>query len=262
LNLSSLTSLALSPWDLALLVVVTVMGTVLAYVTDPKWKAFLLGLPFPFTIANLSLAQRVGPSHVLGMLVLLLFTNLVRWLHYSAKVPIVPAIALSIGVYIAAGSLLNRFVPRSAPVFWIVFGLTLAGGIVLLALLPHRQETAYRSPLPVPMKIAAIAGVVGLIVVLKQVLGGFMTMFPMVGTIAAYEARHSLWTIGRQIPILIVTAGPMIAVMWVAQHWLGASIPVSLAAGWAAFLAIMIPLTIVQMRGAGRDRSGETPAHP
>jgi len=241
---------ALSPWDLALLVVVTIMGTLLAYINDPKWKAFLLGLPFPFTIANLSLAQQVGPSHVLGMVVLLLFTNLVRWLHYSGKVPIVPAIALSVGVYIGAGSLLNWLVPSSAAVFWIAFGLTLCAGILLLVLLPHRRETAHRSPLPVPVKIAAIAGVVAVIVVLKQVLGGFMTMFPMVGTIAAYEARHSLWTIGRQIPILIVTAGPMMAVMWVAQHCLQASIPLSLAAGWVVFLAIMIPLSIAQMRGA------------
>jgi len=145
---------ALSPWDLALLVVGTIMGTLLAYINDPKWKAFLLGLPFPFTIANLSLAQQVGPSHVLGMVVLLLLTNLVRWLHYSGKVPIVPAIALSVGVYIGAGSLLNWLVPSSAAVFWIVFGLTLCAGILLLVLLPHRRETAHRSPLPVPVKIA------------------------------------------------------------------------------------------------------------
>lgn len=243
-------SLSLSPWDLALLVVVTIMGTLLAYITDPRWKAFLVGLPFPFTIANLSLSQQIGPSHVLGMVVLLLFTNLVRWLHYGAKTPIVPAIALSVGIYIAAGSILNRFVPRSALVFWIVFGLTLFGGVLLLVLLPHRVEPAHRSPLPVPVKVAAIAGVVALIVVLKQVLGGFMTMFPMVGTIAAYESRHSLWTISRQIPILIATAGPMMAVMWVAQHCLHASIPVSLAAGWVAFLAVMTPVTIVQMRQA------------
>jgi hypothetical protein len=213
-------------------------------------KAFLLGLPFPFTIANLSLAEQIGPSHVLGMAVLLLFTNLVRWLHYSARVPIVPAIALSAGVYIAAGSLLNAFVPRNTLVFWIVLGITLSAGVVLLVLLPHRLEQAHRSPLPVPVKVAAIAGVIAVIVVLKQVLGGFMTMFPMVATVAAYEARHSLWTIARQIPILIVTAGPMMAVMWVAQHCLHASITLSLAAGWVAFLAIMTPLSIVQMRGA------------
>ena len=227
--------LSLSPWDLVLLVVVTAMGTLLAYITDPKWKAFLLGLPFPFTCANLSLAEQIGPSHVLVMAVLLLFTNLVRWLHYAMKVPIVPAIAISVGVYIAVGSLLNRFIPKSSLVF-------------LLVLLPHRQEPAHRSPLPVPVKIAAIVGVVGVIVVLKQVLGGFMTMFPMVGTIAAYEARHSLWTISRQIPVLMVTAGPIMAAMWLAQHFLHASIPVSLLVGWGIFLAIMIPVTVDQMR--------------
>jgi hypothetical protein len=100
----------------------------------------------------------------------------------------------------------------------------------------------------VAVKIAAVAGVVAVIVVLKRTLGGFMTMFPMVGTIAAYEARHSLWTIGRQIPILMATAGPMMAMMWVAQYGLHASIPISLAAGWVVFLAVMTPVTIAQMR--------------
>ena len=96
--------------------------------------------------------------------------------------------------------------------------------------------------------MAAILGVVAVIVLLKQLLGGFMALFPMVGTIAAYEARQSLWTIGRQIPILMTTAGPMMAAMWLAQHFLHASVPVSLLAGWGIFLAIMIPVTTYQMR--------------
>ncbi len=244
----------LSPWDLVLLVVVTIMGTLLAYITDPNWKAFLFGLPFPFTIANLSLAEQIGPSHVLGMMVLLLFTNLVRWLHYAVKVPIVPAIALSVGACIGVGSILNRFVPRSPLIFWVVLGLTLSAGVLLLVLLPPREEPAHRSSLTVPIKIAAVAGVVVVIVALKQVLGGFMTMFPMVGTIAAYEGRYSLWTISRQIPILIITAGPMMAVMWMAQHSLHASIPLSLIAGWGTFLAVMTPVSIAQMRRAGAMR--------
>ena len=100
------------------------------------------------------------------------------------------------------------------------------------------------------MKVAAIAGVVAVIIVLKQTLGGFMTMFPMVGAIAAYEARYSLWTMSRQIPIIMVTVGPMMAVMWVAQRCLRTSIPFSLLAGWVTFLAVMTPVMIVQMRQA------------
>jgi hypothetical protein len=78
-------------------------------------------------------------------------------------------------------------------------------------------------------------------------------MFPMVGTIAVYEARRSLWTISRQIPILIVTAGPMMAAMWLVQHFFHASIPLSLLAGWGVFLSIMAPVTLAQMRGARAD---------
>ena len=33
-----------SPWDLAPLAVVTAMGTVLAYLPDPKWKALLMDI--------------------------------------------------------------------------------------------------------------------------------------------------------------------------------------------------------------------------
>jgi hypothetical protein len=58
---------AFSPWDLALLAVVTAMGTLLAYLSDPRWKAFLLSLPFPFSLANLSLGEPIGPSHALGL---------------------------------------------------------------------------------------------------------------------------------------------------------------------------------------------------
>lgn len=248
----------ISPWDLVLLVIVTAMGTLLAYIPDPKWKAFLLGLPFPFSIASLSLGQPVGPSHVLGMAVLLLFVNLVRWLHDGARMPIVPAIVLSEAVYLGIASLLNLLVPKTPVMFWCSLGLLIVAGAVLLALLPQKQEPAFKSPMPIVGKIAAIAGVVVVIVVLKQVLGGFMTMFPMVGTIAVFEARRSLWTMSRQIPILIVTAGPMMAAMWLTQHFLHASIPLSLLAGWAIFLAIMIPLTFSQMRRAAAAASEAT----
>jgi hypothetical protein len=201
-------------------------------------------------MANLSLGEQVGPGHVMGMAALLLFTNMVRWLHDWRKIPIVASIALSAGAYLAAAVLLNRLVSTSPLEFWLIFALTFSAGVILLALLPHRREQAHRSPMPVLAKIAAIAGVIAAIVLLKRVLGGFMTMFPMVGTIAAYEARRSLWTISRQIPILIVTAGPMMAAMWVAQQMLHASIPASLGAGWAIFIAVMAPVTILQMRQA------------
>ena len=103
-----------SPWDLALLAVVTAMGTLLAYLPDPRWKALLMSLPFPFTLANLSLGEKVGPSHALGLFLLVLFAHLVRWLHRGLRLPIVAAIAISAGVYLGSAAPLNRFVPGPA----------------------------------------------------------------------------------------------------------------------------------------------------
>jgi hypothetical protein len=240
--------LSFSPWDLVLLVVVTAMGTLLAYVPNPRWKAFLVGLPFPFTIANLSLGQRIGPGQALGMAVLFLFMNVVRWLHDKAHLPIVLAIAIGELTYLGIATLLNLLVPNTPIAFWCSLGSVMLLAVLFLILLPRREEQGSRSPLPVAAKAAVIGGVVSVIVILKRLLGGFMAMFPMVGTIAVYEARHSLWTIGRQILVLAVTAGPMMAVMWLTQYLLNASIAASLAAGWVVFLAIMIPITVRQMR--------------
>lgn len=239
-----------SPWDLALLAVVTAMGTLLAYLPDPRWKAFLLSLPFPFTLANLSLGEPIGPSHALGLWSLLLFVHLVRWLHYGLRLPILAAIAVPAGLNLALGAALNRLVPRTGWVFWAALGPAVVVGAVLLRVLPRRREPAHRSPLPVAVKLAAIACLVALLVLLKRALGGFMTMFPMVATIAAYEARHSLHTVGRQVPVVMVTMGPMMAAMWLLQRAAGVSVPLSLLAGWGVFLALFAPITLAQLRAA------------
>jgi hypothetical protein len=235
------------------------MGTLMAYIPAPRWKAFLLSMPFPFTIANLSLGIPLGPSHALGLLVMLLFTHLVRWLNYGLKLAIFPAILISAAVYMGLGITLNHLVPPTPLAFWLFLVLDFALGVLLLRLLRHREEPSYRSPLPVAVKTLAVTGVVSLLVVMKKLLGGFMTMFPMVGVVAAYEARYSLWAIARQISVVMVTMPPMMGVMWLMQNRLGTTIAVSLAGGWAAFLAVLLPLTLIQNR---RLNARGSSAHP
>jgi hypothetical protein len=81
--------------DILLLLVVAIQSTVIAYVHAPRWKAFILALPFPFTVASLSVGAPVNASHAIGLILLLLFTHLVKTLHYDIHVPIVPAIVVS-----------------------------------------------------------------------------------------------------------------------------------------------------------------------
>jgi len=84
-------------WDIALLIVVSIQATLVAYVRQPRAKALLVTFPFPFSLAYLSVGRPVDATNVLGMALLLLFVHGVRWLHVHGKRHIVLAI---IGYYV------------------------------------------------------------------------------------------------------------------------------------------------------------------
>jgi len=71
-------------------------------------------------------------------------------------------------------------------------------------------------------------------------LQGFMTMFPMVGVVASYEARYSLGAVCRAIPDFMFAMVPMMAVVRLAQPQLG--LGVALCAGWLVFIPLLAPL--------------------
>jgi hypothetical protein len=75
------------------------------------------------------------------------------------------------------------------------------------------------------------------VVTIKQHLGGFMSMFPMVGVVAAYEARNSLWTIVRRIPWLMVIMTPAMCLIRLTQDRLG--LPAALALAWLVVLTLL-----------------------
>jgi hypothetical protein len=240
---------ALSYWDLLLILGVSAQATVLAYLRDPRWKAWLMTLPIPFTLANLSLGLPVEATNVLGLVLLLGYTGGVYGLYVRWRVPIVPAIMLGALGYCGLGSLLAAHLPRTGGAFWLAVGGVYLLGWYLYLRLPGRAEPAYRSPLPVPLKAGIISLVILFLVLLKQELQGFMTLFPMVGVVASYEGRHCLWTLTRQIPVIMLTLLPMMIVMRLLQPGLGQG--PALAAGWLVMLATLLPLTRHQW---SRDR--------
>ena len=241
LHVSPLTFQRLTFADLALVVVVSLQATALAYLHAPRWKALMLSLPLPFTLATLSLGRPVNATNVLALVVLLAFTHAVRLLSHRARVPIVPAIVLSALGYCVVGGALAHVVPDTNAVFWGSCAAMLLLGGVLYRLTPHREEPGHRSPLPVWIKLPAIALVILLLVAIKQTLQGFMTLFPMVGVIGAYEARHSLWTMSRQIPVVMLTLVPLMVTCRLLQGRLG--LGPALAVGWGGFVGVLVPLT-------------------
>lgn len=233
--------ISLGWWDGGLIAVVSLQATALAYLHHPKWKALLLSLPFPFTLASLAVGRPIDTTNMIGMLFLLAYVHVVRAL-YARRVPILAAIGVAAGGYCVLGSLLARVLPQTETAFWVSTGAALAAAGLAHWRMPHRDEPGHRSPLPVYIKLPLIMGVIFLLVVVKQHLRGFVTMFPMVGLVASYEARSCLWTICRQIPVVIATMLPMMLVMRVTQAQWGWGIGSSLAAGWLVFLAVLVPV--------------------
>jgi hypothetical protein len=229
-----ITSLSVGIWDYLLIVVASIHGTAIAYLPSPRVKAWLLCLPTTFSVSFLALGQPLGISNILSLVLLLLFTNGVRVLHIRWNVAIIPAIVICALGYCVAGSLLIPLLPSGAGMFWAACVLVFLLAVVMLRFQPSREECGHRSPLPVMVKFPIIVVVIVLLIMIKGWLQGFMTLFPMVGVVGAYEARSCLWTISRQIPIFMILFLPMLITMYLTQSSLG---PMGgLISGWGVFI--------------------------
>jgi len=227
-------------WDIALLTLVGAQATLLSYLRHPKWKALILALPIPFTLAALAVGTPVNTTHVVALNLLLGYSHAVRILHNRAGFPILPAIVLSAAGYCGAGVLLRPLLPQSGTAFWLACVLTMGIALLAHALYSCPEEPGHRSNLPVWIKFPIVVGVIFLLILIKGLLQGFMTMFPMVGVMASYEARTSLGTICRAMPDFIFAMVPLLAVVRLAQPRFG--LGVALLLGWLVFLPMLTPL--------------------
>jgi len=228
-------------WDWALLLIVSGQATLLAYLKHPKGKAIILTLPVPFTLAALAVGLPVSTTHVVALNLLLAFTHGVRWLHNRGGWPIILSIAAAAVGYCAAGALLRPIIPQSELSFWLACAGTLLVAAAAHALFPKQDEPDHRSPMAPWLKFPLVAAVILGLILIKRFLQGFMTMFPMVGVFAAYEARFSLGAVCRAIPDFMFAMVPLMAVVRLAQPRLG--LGPALAAGWLIFLPTLIPMT-------------------
>jgi len=228
-------------WDYALIAVVTVQSGILAYLHDPRWKALILTLPVPFTMAVLALNRPVDATNAAAFVNLALFIAIVRLAHAGGKgLPVVASIILATLVYCASGLLLAGIIPATAKAFWLTSVLMGLVGAGFFFAMPYRVEPGHGTPLAQWIKLPVIAAVIIVLIVIKHNLKGFLTAFPMVTIIGCYEARHSLWTMNRQIALLIMVFVPVLAAMYFVQQHIG--VRWSLAAGWAVYLVLMAPI--------------------
>lgn len=245
-------------WDYMLIIVVTAQATLLAYTYTPKWKGLILSLPLPSTFAMLSLGSPITTSNVSGLLLLLAYTHGVRILYYRLRVPIILAILLSALGYCALAVPLAAILPTGPVPYWSTTVFVMLGAYLLLIYSPNPQEKGYKTTLPLYLKLPLIALIIFCLILIKRQLGGFMTVFPMVGMIAAYESRHCLWAICRQMPILILTYTPMIATIRLAQTLGHLKLGPALLVGWLVLLILLVPITRYQWSQACTDMPDKT----
>src|ERR1051325_3882221 len=109
--------LSFGPYDWLLVAVVAAQSALVAYLFQPRWKAFVFMLPFPFTFATLALGQRVDATNVFGLCLVVFFAHLVRMFYRHLKLPIILAIGISAVTYAAAGWLLAGLVANDDRTF-------------------------------------------------------------------------------------------------------------------------------------------------
>jgi len=143
--------------------------------------------------------------------------------------------------YCALGPMLTALSPTTEATYWLASAALWLTGIVLVYKSPPRIEASHRSPLPVYLKLPITLVLVAGLVSIKGLLAVFATLFPLVSVLAAYEARHSLGTVGGQVPVLIITMVPMMATIRLVQPMLG--VGPTFAAGWFVFLCLYAPLS-------------------
>jgi hypothetical protein len=239
-------------YDVLLGLFVVAQVTAVAYLYHPKWKALAFSFPIPFTLGTLALGQRVDATSVIGLTLILLFMHTVRLLYQRQSLPIVLAILCSALGYCLVGWALAKVVPRTDLAFFLACGGALALAGVLVRLPRHPDEPGHRTSLPIWVKLPIILAVVLFLVVVKQQLRGFMATFPMVGVLAAYEARHSLRTLCAQIPIMLLCMIPLMMVARFLEPRIGPE--ASLAIGWIPCLLILACFS----RWLWNGRNGET----
>lgn len=246
-------NLHLSNWDCLLIAVVTSQSVLLSYVRQPRHKALMLTLPIPFTCAMLAVERPIDATHALGLVNLMSFILLVRWLYLRRQVNIIAAIAGCIAVYCAIGAAVAQALPiaiaQSRAVFYPCVAAVLVYCMLVHRLLAETDDEAGRSTAPMYVKVPIIGVVVTGLVLIKQLLAGFVTTFPFVTTVGAYEARRCLTTIAAAFPNLLVAMCAMLITMREVEALRGR--PLAIAAGWVVYLIVLTAL---------RRRAGTMPA--
>ena len=244
------------PYDWLLIFMVTALGTASAYMKDPQLKAVAATIPIPCGFAYIAVGLPMGTANAISALLCLMYVHVVRIGHNRLHIPIVPSIIIGLAIFVVIGTTLQPIVPDNEPVFFAVCLFDFLLGVLIYFKQPYKSGVPYKTPLPVYIKAPAIALVVSGLMVIKRLMGGFCTSFPMMNSIVSYESRYSLGDQCRQLPLFLIAGPFMFVEMRLLETRLGLNHWIVLLCGYILFAFIYWPLNKkLKLRNAKADRA-------
>lgn len=236
---------------------VTALGTLSAYLKDPQLKAVTATIPIPFGFAYIAVGAPIGAANAISGFMCMLYANIVRLLHYKAKVPIVPSIIIGLAWFVVTGTFLMPRIPDGEAFFIGVCAFDFTVGLIMFQKQKYSSGVKYKTPLPIYIKAPAIACVVSGLMFIKRFMGGFCTSFPMMNSIVSYESRFSLADQCRQLPLFLIAGPFMFLEMHFIETRLGWNHWLVLLAGYILFSFIYVPLNNELKRRNARSNNSK-----
>jgi hypothetical protein len=178
---------------LALGVTITVLA--ISAVKSPKLKAAIYSLPIPISIILLGTGGDINITHIVGLVLVLIFFIGTFILHKLIKVPIILAIILSTLIYILLG-LLNRFIVDVPFLYGYIIFLVIWGLYILKPLKIKRDKydpiTSSMRPVDYLIRGGIIFAIANLVIGIKGLIFGAAVTFPFNGIFTAYVVRDHL----------------------------------------------------------------------
>ena len=229
-------------YDWLLVIMVTALGTISAYLKDPQLKAVTATIPIPCGFAYIAVGLPMGTENAVSGFMCMLYVHIVRILHYKVKIPIVLSIIAGLAFFVTLGTFLHARIPEGEAYFIGACLFDLIIGIIFFQKQKYKSGVRYKTPLPVYIKAPAIAGVVSGLMLIKRLMGGFCTSFPMMNSIVSYESRFSLGDQCRQLPLFLIAGPFMFATMRYVEIGLELNHWIVLLIGYVVFALIYWPL--------------------
>ena len=215
-----------SGYDWLLIFMVTALGTLSAYLKDPQLKAVTATIPIPCGFAYIAVGLPMNTENA----------------DYKVKVPIVASIIAGLAFFVALGTFLHSRIPQGEAYFIGACIFDFIIGVIFFQKQKYKSGVRYKTPLPIYIKAPAIAGVVSGLMLIKRLMGGFCTSFPMMNSIVSYESRFSLGDQCRQLPLFLIAGPFMFITMRYVEIGFGLNHWIVLLIGYVVFATIYWPL--------------------